>query len=51
VYRYQYLVLQRGKGGDPSKLLFRDKPLIVSGIAYLLVVWLAVDWLPPLLRK
>ena len=51
VYRYQYLVLQRGKGGEPSRLLFRDKPLIVSGIAYLLVVWLAFNWLPPLLRK
>jgi 4-hydroxybenzoate polyprenyltransferase len=51
VYRYQYLVLQRGEGGDPSRLLFRDRPLILSGLAYLLVVWLAVSVLPPLLSS
>lgn len=51
VYRYQYLVLQRGEGGDPSRLLFRDRPLVVSGLAYILVVWLAVSVLPPLLMS
>ena len=41
VYRYQYLVMQRGEGGDPSRLLFRDRPLIISGLTYLVCVWIA----------
>ena len=42
VYRYQFLVLQRGEGGDPSRLLFRDRPLIICGLTYVLVVWFAL---------
>ena len=42
VFRYQYLVRDRGEGGDPSKLLFRDRGLILSGMAYALTVWLAL---------
>jgi 4-hydroxybenzoate polyprenyltransferase len=42
VYRYQYLVQHRGEGGDPSRLLFRDRPLIVSGLVYAVTVWLAL---------
>lgn len=48
VYRYLYLVLQKGEGGDPSRLLFRDRPLILSGLAYAVVVWLALS-LDPIL--
>ena len=42
VFRYQFLVLQRGEGGDPARLLFRDRALVLSGITYLLVVWAAL---------
>lgn len=47
VYRYQYLVMDRGEGGDPSRLLFRDRALILSGLAYGVTVWLAL-YLKPL---
>lgn len=42
VFRYQYLVQDRGEGGDPSRLLFRDRALILSGLAYAVTVWLAM---------
>ena len=42
VFRYQYLVRERGEGGDPSRLLFRDRGLMLSGVAYVLTVWLAL---------
>ncbi|MGE3174313.1 MAG: decaprenyl-phosphate phosphoribosyltransferase [Planctomycetota bacterium] len=35
VFRYLFLVYRRSEGGDPSRLLFRDLPLVVSGIVYL----------------
>ena len=38
VFRYLFLVYRRSEGGDPSKLLFRDPPLAVSGVCYLAVV-------------
>ena len=41
VFRYQFLVFHRGEGGDPSRLLFRDRPLIICGLMYVLVVWFA----------
>lgn len=34
VFRYLFLVYRRSEGGDPASLLFRDLPLIVSGLAY-----------------
>jgi len=38
VFRYLFLVYRRSEGGDPSKLLFRDPPLAISGVCYLAVV-------------
>lgn len=38
VFRYLFLVYRKSEGGDPSKLLFRDPPLAVSGVCYLAVV-------------
>lgn len=38
VFRYLFLVYRRREGGDPSKLLFRDPPLVFTGLGYLLVV-------------
>lgn len=34
VFRYLFLVYRRSEGGDPARLLFRDVPLIVSGLGY-----------------
>ncbi len=38
VFRYLFLVYRKSEGGDPSKLLFRDVPLVLSGLLYVLVV-------------
>ena len=46
VYRYQYLVSQGREVGDPARVLFRDRPLVLSGLAYALVVWLAITLRP-----
>lgn len=43
VFRYLFLVHHRGKGEDPSRVLFRDRPLIASGVLYLLVLWFALS--------
>lgn len=34
VFRYLFLVYRRKEGGDPAQLLFRDLPLVLSGMAY-----------------
>jgi 4-hydroxybenzoate polyprenyltransferase len=34
VFRYLFLVHKRGEGADPSKLLFRDPPLVLSGLLW-----------------
>jgi 4-hydroxybenzoate polyprenyltransferase len=40
LFRYLYLVFQRGAGGDPSRDLVADPHLIVSGVAWIaIVVW------------
>jgi hypothetical protein len=38
VFRYLYLVYRRSEGGDPASLLFRDVPLLVSGVGYAALV-------------
>jgi len=38
VFRYLFLVYRRSEGGDPARLLFRDVPLLVSGVGYALAV-------------
>lgn len=38
VFRYLFLVYRRSDGGDPARLLFRDAPLLVSGIGYTALV-------------
>ena len=38
VFRYLFLVYRKSEGGDPAKLLFRDVPLVLSGILYVAVV-------------
>lgn len=34
VFRYLFLVYRKSEGGDPARLLFRDAPLILSGLVY-----------------
>jgi 4-hydroxybenzoate polyprenyltransferase len=38
VFRYLFLVYRKSEGGDPARLLFRDVPLLVSGLAYAVTV-------------
>lgn len=44
VFRYLFLVYRRSEGGDPARLLFRDAPLVLCGLAYagLVVVLLRI---------
>lgn len=46
VFRYLFLVYRKSEGGDPARLLFRDVPLIVSGLCYGLAVLALLRWLP-----
>lgn len=34
VFRYLYLVHRHGEGGDPARLLFRDRQLVLSGVLW-----------------
>ncbi|MCR9246194.1 MAG: decaprenyl-phosphate phosphoribosyltransferase [bacterium] len=34
VFRYLFLVYRKSEGGDPARLLFRDVPLVLSGLLY-----------------
>ncbi|MFM1873083.1 MAG: hypothetical protein RL398_2505 [Planctomycetota bacterium] len=43
VFRYLFLVYRKSEGGDPSRLLFRDAPLLISGIFYAAVVLLVLQ--------
>ncbi|MCA8963247.1 MAG: decaprenyl-phosphate phosphoribosyltransferase [Planctomycetes bacterium] len=38
VFRYLFLVYRKSEGGDPSRLLFRDVPLLISGALYAALV-------------
>jgi hypothetical protein len=40
VFRYLFLVYRKSDGGDPATLLFRDVPLVISGVAYAALVML-----------
>jgi 4-hydroxybenzoate polyprenyltransferase len=43
VFRYLFLVYRKSEGGDPARLLFRDAPLILSGVLYAGVVLLILQ--------
>jgi hypothetical protein len=36
IFRYIYLVQSGGDGGDPSGTLTRDKPILITGLLYVL---------------
>jgi len=46
VFRYLYLVHQRGLGADPSQLFLRDRPLLASVILWAIVCGIIL-YLPP----
>tara|TARA_R110002072_G_scaffold291959_2_gene460341 strand:- start:5747 stop:6634 length:888 start_codon:yes stop_codon:yes gene_type:complete len=46
VFRYLFLVYSKSEGGDPAKLLFRDFPLVLSGVCYVGVVLLILGAAP-----
>lgn len=47
VFRYLFLVYRKSEGGDPAQLLFRDLPLVVSGVLYAGLVVVLLRALPP----
>lgn len=46
VFRYLFLVYRKSEGGDPARLLFRDMPLLLSGLAYAGLIVLLLRVLP-----
>jgi 4-hydroxybenzoate polyprenyltransferase len=38
IFRYQYLIYVENKGGSPDKLLFEDKPILLTVVLYALSV-------------
>lgn len=46
VFRYLFLVYRKSEGGDPARLLFRDLPLVLSGVLYAVLVVLLLRVLP-----
>lgn len=34
IFRYIYLVQEKGEGGDPGSTIFRDRPILIAGILY-----------------
>ena len=38
LFRYQYLVIKRGEGGEPEKVFLKDRPLQIDIVLYLVVV-------------
>ncbi len=46
VFRYLFLVHHKGQGEDPSRVLFRDWPLVASGLLYVLVLYVALSTQP-----
>lgn len=42
VFRYLYLIQQRGEGGNPSRILYRDLPLLVTILLWLVTASLVI---------
>ena len=49
LFRYQYLVFRRGRGGEPAEIVLADRPMLVNLVLWLLVSCLAIyarrEWL------
>jgi len=42
IFRYLYLIYRRGKGGFPELIFFEDRPLLITGVIYVIVVVLVI---------
>jgi 4-hydroxybenzoate polyprenyltransferase len=42
IFRYLYLIYQKKEGGSPERLLFSDKPLLISLVFYMIAVVLVI---------
>ena len=38
VFRYLYLVYWRSEGGEPDRLIWKDKPLLINTLLWLLIM-------------
>jgi 4-hydroxybenzoate polyprenyltransferase len=43
LFRYLYLVYRKDEGGNPTEILLSDKPLLLNGILWFIVVLLALN--------
>lgn len=50
VFRYLYLVYERGAGGIPEEIFLRDRPLQIDALLYLAVVIAILRWTSPVLK-
>jgi 4-hydroxybenzoate polyprenyltransferase len=50
MFRYLYLIHVKGEGSAPDELLFKDKPLLITAVLFVLVVG-ALIYLPPWLDR
>lgn len=48
IFRYLYLMHVKGEGGAPDELLFKDRPLLISVIVFVLAVGFIIYVLPRL---
>ncbi len=44
IFRYLYLIHQRQAGGNPTRVLLTDKPLMVNVLLWLVCVLLILGW-------
>jgi 4-hydroxybenzoate polyprenyltransferase len=44
IFRYLYLIHQKSQGGSPEKVLFNDRPILLTVICYALTCALIVYW-------
>ena len=54
IFRYIYLIDRHGEGGAPDETLFRDRPMLLTGVLYLATTLLVLvghrfGWLPTLI--
>ncbi|MFQ3534832.1 MAG: decaprenyl-phosphate phosphoribosyltransferase [Aggregatilineales bacterium] len=50
MFRYLYLIHVKGEGSAPDELLFKDKPLLIAAVLFVLVVG-GLIYLPPWLDR
>jgi 4-hydroxybenzoate polyprenyltransferase len=46
VFRYIYLVTQHNEGGAPDETLLKDKPILLTGLFYLVTIFAVLHLTP-----